>query len=116
MKDASDAWDCNVKANKAILELTHHGNGPVHINLTTTYSPNFQVKKLQTERKIERIMVYDKLPDMPQGKIAVYVGSHVRMSKVLTESIDTFVKHITLWWQSILQPIIMENIKSLISW
>lgn len=90
VKDASDAWDCNVKANKAILELTHHGNGPVHINLTTTYSPNFQVKKLQTERKIERIMVYDKLPDMPQGKIAVYVGSHVRMSKVLTESIDTF--------------------------
>ena len=44
VKDAADAWDCNVKANKAILELTHGGNGPVHVNLTTTYSRNFMVK------------------------------------------------------------------------
>lgn len=90
VKDAADAWDCNVKANKAILELTHRGNGPVHINLTTTYSRNFMVKELKRERKIERLMVYDKFPDIPKGKIAVYIGSHVRMSKSLTESIDFF--------------------------
>lgn len=90
VKDAADAWDCNVKANKAILELTHGGNGPVHINLTTTYSRNFMVKELKRERKIERVMTYGKFPDIPKGKIAVYIGSHVRMSKSLAESIDLF--------------------------
>ena len=33
-----DEWDCNVKLNSALLALRHRGGGPVHINLTTTYS------------------------------------------------------------------------------
>jgi len=90
VKDEADAWDCNVKANKAILELTHCGNGPVHVNLTTTYSRNFMVKELKKERKIERVMAYEKFPDIPNGKIAVYIGAHLKMSKSLTESIDAF--------------------------
>ena len=28
-----DEWLCNRLANEAMLELTHHGCGPVHINM-----------------------------------------------------------------------------------
>lgn len=90
IKDETDAWDCNVKVNKAILELTHHGKGPVHINLTTTYSRNFMVREMSKERKIERLMIYDKFPDIPNGKIVIYVGSHARMTETLIGSIDSF--------------------------
>lgn len=38
-----DRWDCNVKVNNAILELTRNGGGPIHIDLETTYSTNFDV-------------------------------------------------------------------------
>ena len=35
IKDEQDVWDVTLKANRAILELNHHGKGPVHINLST---------------------------------------------------------------------------------
>ena len=38
VKDEDDAWNVMLKANRAILELNHHGCGPVHVNLTTRYS------------------------------------------------------------------------------
>ena len=33
-----DEWNTIVKANTAILEMYHHGTGPVHTNLATVYS------------------------------------------------------------------------------
>lgn len=35
VKDDDDQWNVMLKANMAILELSHRGYGPVHINLTT---------------------------------------------------------------------------------
>ena len=90
VKDEDDRWDCMVKANKAILELDHHGKGPVHINLTTRYSSNFTIKQLPPVRKIERVVLHTDFPSLPTGKIAIFIGSHVRMSKALTASIDAF--------------------------
>ena len=78
VKDDDDAWDCNVKANKAILALKHRGGGPVHINLTTTYSRDFSVKELPKQRVIKRFNIEDGLPVLPQGKIAVFCGSHIQ--------------------------------------
>ena len=72
VRDENDAWDCNVKANEAILALKHHGGGPVHINLTTTYSKDFSVKDLPKQRGIRRYSVEDELPALPKGKIAVF--------------------------------------------
>ena len=45
-----DVWDRTIKVNKALLELKHHGGGPVHINLATTYSRDFSVKELPATR------------------------------------------------------------------
>lgn len=91
IKDSDDEWDVMIKANKAILALNHHGKGPVHINLSTKYSPNFTAKHLPLAHKISRIMPYDEVPRIPEKTtVAIFVGSHVRWSKRLTQSVEKF--------------------------
>lgn len=91
IKDESDAWLCNVNVNKALLESTRHGGGPVHINYSTTYSRDYSVKELPQERVIKRISVSDTLPAISvQGKIAVFIGSHRKFTPEETELIDRF--------------------------
>ena len=46
VKDTTDEWDCTIKINKALHALYRHGGGPVHINLTTTYSRDYSVREL----------------------------------------------------------------------
>ncbi|NMA30684.1 MAG: 2-succinyl-5-enolpyruvyl-6-hydroxy-3-cyclohexene-1-carboxylate synthase, partial [Candidatus Methanofastidiosa archaeon] len=90
IKDDSDIWDCEIKLNNAILELARHGGGPVHINLTTSYSRSFEIKELPRVRIINRITQSDVYPPLPDGRIAVFIGSHAKMSKELTTAIDSF--------------------------
>lgn len=92
VKDADDEWDCTIKANRALLELCHRGTGPVHINLTTTYSRDFTVKILPATRIIRRVTLMDTFPELPYGKIAIYVGTHARWTLAQLESIDAFCK------------------------
>ena len=88
--DREEEWYHTILANKAILELFHHGGGPVHINLTTRYSKDFSVEKLPDTQIIRRYMPYDKLPSIPEGRIAVFVGSHKIFTQLETEAIDSF--------------------------
>ena len=90
VRDENDAWDCNVKVNKAILALKHRGGGPVHINLTTTYSRDFSVKELPKQRVIRHFTTEGALPVLPQGQIAVFCGSHIRWTEEETKAIDRF--------------------------
>lgn len=90
VKDDDDLWDCEIKVNKALLELTRDGGGPVHINLPTAYSKNYEVKELPTYRLIERISPSYQFPELPKGKIGIFIGAHTVFSKALTESIDQF--------------------------
>lgn len=90
IKDDDDLWDCEVKVNKAILELYHHGGGPVHINNPTIYKRTFNTKELPSVRVIDRITLASKFPTLPYGKLAVFIGSHKVMSKEETEILDQF--------------------------
>lgn len=90
VKDDEDYWDCEMKVNKAILELFRHGGGPAHINLPTTYNDSFGSTKLPEVRVIRRIAAGDAFPEFPQGKVAVFVGAHALMSKAETAAIDAF--------------------------
>lgn len=90
VKDDDDLWDCEIKANKALLELSRHGGGPVHINLATGYSTDYSVKELPQSRIIHRINKGNNFPDLPNGKIGIFVGSHKKMSERLTNAIDNF--------------------------
>ncbi len=90
VKDERDAAYVTMQANKAVLELKHNGGGPVHINIFTTYSRDFSVKELPEVRIMRRYMAWDRLPEIPEGRIAVYVGSHARFTEDLTECLDRF--------------------------
>jgi 2-succinyl-5-enolpyruvyl-6-hydroxy-3-cyclohexene-1-carboxylate synthase len=90
IKDDEDLWDCEIKVNKAILELKHLGGGPVHVNLTASSSKNYDVKELPKYRIIKRITANDIYPELPNGKIAVFIGSHVTWSNEQTEVLDNF--------------------------
>ena len=92
VKDDLDEWDCVVKVNKALSELTHRSGGPVHINLETEYSMDFSVVKLPKARIIVRIEGKDmgKMPQMSKGKIGIIIGSYDNMSEALAESIERF--------------------------
>lgn len=90
VKDDEDLWDCEIKVNRAILELKRHGGGPVHINLQTTYSKSYETKELPKTRVIKRITKTSECPDLPTGKVAVFVGAHGIMTKAQTEVLDSF--------------------------
>lgn len=51
VKDEEDFWDCEIKVNKAISELSKDGGGPVHINLPTVYNRDYSAVKLPDVRK-----------------------------------------------------------------
>jgi len=90
IRDDEDEWDVTIKANRAILELNHHGRGPVHMNIETTYCRDFPIKSLPYTRVINRFSYNDNLPELPKGRIAIFVGSHIRMTPEESDAIDKF--------------------------
>lgn len=76
VKDEQDEWECNIKVNRAILELYHRDGGPVHLNIPTTYCPTFNTKELPSQRIINRLYPHDNMPNLDGKRIAILVGSH----------------------------------------
>lgn len=85
-----DEWDVMVKVNKAMIGLTRNGGGPTHINLVTASSSNFTVKEIAPVRKISLYLKEDKFPEIPQGKVGIFVGAHEKWSDELTAAVDNF--------------------------
>lgn len=83
-------WSNTVKINRALLELRHRGGGPVHLNVETTYSRDFSVRELPQARVIRRVMPQDVFPGIPQGRVAVMIGSHQKFTDAETQALDTF--------------------------
>ena len=85
-----DEWDVMVKVNKAMIGLTRNGGGPTHIHLVTASSSNFAVKEIAPVRKISLYLKEDKFPEVPQGKVGIFVGAHEKWSDELTAAVDNF--------------------------
>ena len=85
-----DKWALNVQLNRALLELRRHGGGPVHVNLATTFNDDFSVRELPEARVIKRVCYGDELPPIPEGRVAIFSGSHPRWSDKLTAAVDLF--------------------------
>lgn len=85
-----DRWASEVLINRAILELRHHGGGPAHIDLTTKYSTNYSIKELPTVQAIRRVENTQEFPQIPKGKIGIFVGAHKYWDERLTSVIDKF--------------------------
>lgn len=93
IKDDEDWWNCTIKANRAILALRHNGGGPAHINLPTLYSPSFDIHILPEVRKITRIYSYDVFPELKNRDIAIFVGTHRKMTIEEQNLIDRFCEN-----------------------
>ncbi|WP_316770995.1 thiamine pyrophosphate-binding protein [Pedobacter frigiditerrae] len=89
VKDNDDLWECEIKVNQAILELSRNAGGPVHLNLPTTYNQSFSVAELPAVRKIERITSPDNFPKL-SGRVAVFIGSHKNFTKEEESVLDAF--------------------------
>lgn len=85
-----DEWNCIVKVNEAILELTHNGNGPVHMNVETRQGGTFDVKSIDYVRPIDRLTVKSTFPDIKHNRIAVFVGAHSKWKPELIEKVNRF--------------------------
>lgn len=85
-----DRWACEMAVNRALLELTHRGGGPVHVNLVTTYSENFSVKELPKVRCVDRIEPSGDLPPLDGKRVAVLVGAYAAWTDRLTSALDSF--------------------------
>ena len=85
-----DRWACEASLNRALLELTRDGGGPVHVNLVTTYSGGFDVRKLPAVRCVDRVEPGDGLPSLAGKRVAVYVGAHRAWGDRLTAAVDAF--------------------------
>lgn len=79
-----------LEINKALLALTAKGGGPVHINLETTYSSDFSVRQLPKTRLIRKITWPDVVPDLPSGRIVVFVGAHRPWTESETSLVERF--------------------------
>lgn len=87
-----DEWDCTVKVNKAILGLSFNGGGPCHINLETVYKRDFTEKEIKPVKVINRYTLNSEMPEIPSGKIGIFVGSFPKWSEELTSTVDSFCK------------------------
>lgn len=91
IKDNEDIKQTELLVNKALLAVKSANPGPVHIDLPCCNDDyDFSCKELYDARKIERYEVNDSLPELPNGKIAVYIGSHRDFSEAESEYMDAF--------------------------
>lgn len=86
-----DRWANEVAINDAILEMSRHGGGPAHINMVSDFGTAYTAKELIHTRKITRHFADDaSTPELPNGSIAIFVGSHAPWDKELAECVDAF--------------------------
>lgn len=88
--DARSEILCNLEVNKAILALYHHGGGPAHINLLTLTPSDFSVKSIAPVRAIYRHESTKQMPPLPQGSIAIFIGTHRAFTEEETQALSMF--------------------------
>lgn len=99
INNAEDEWLCNRLVNEALLELTHHGTGPVHINIPIVGRTDlYNEDDIKSERKIS---IYDtnsikgalNVFDYLNGKsIMVVVGQNIEFDQRMISLLDEFYK------------------------
>ena len=93
-----DAWLCNRLVNEALLEINHHGTGPVHINIPIVGATNiYDCVTLPDERKITRFEVEDLEQHMAEyanklidKRIMVVIGQNLYFTNQLIELFNQF--------------------------
>lgn len=99
--DRDDEIYCQRLVNEALLELNHHGTGPVHINVPMkAYNNSFNIKTLPEVTKIDRLCVDEnqelwnqKLDKLKKAnRILVTCGQNSYVSPELNKALTDFFK------------------------
>lgn len=98
----TDYWYCNRCINEALLELNHHGKGPIQINYHMHYGldeiSTYDTKELPVTRKIDRIDVdsynFESIINTLKNKkrILVVGGANYDISENLRTQINLFTE------------------------
>lgn len=90
ISNTEDEWDTLVKVNKALIELSRSGGGPVHINLRAATGAGYETEQLPVAKKIDYYSYNNKLPHINISKVAIFVGSHKIFTPNETAVIEEF--------------------------
>lgn len=90
VKDEEDERLCKNELHRAMLALVSQGGGPAIITLCTHYSSTMNVQELPHFDKVERYRNADKMPILPEGRIAITIGSHRKFTDYEVQYIDAF--------------------------
>ena len=90
IKDNQTKWYNNIEINRSLIKLRQHGGGPVLMNFAAKSNAEFDSDDIPQERFVKLITDSSEWPSMPNGRIAVFIGSHVQMTKSLQDKIDEF--------------------------
>ncbi len=93
-----DRVQCIRTANDAMLELTHHGCGPVQLNIeeldSETWVFDENIEKLPNVRSIKRYSYWEQLEpkELEDKKIMLLIGEHLPFSEEETIFIEDFAE------------------------
>ena len=98
IKNSDDEWLCNRLINEALLEVEHHGNGPVQINIPVVGDTGeFYEGNEGKERKINRVElpisknIWQNYANMLKNKkIMVVVGQNIVFTEKDEENMSEF--------------------------
>lgn len=105
IKDQKDEWYCKRLINEVLLELDHHGIGPVHINIpieegllaiddwfTTTTLPEVELVNridMQTSENIWK----DKFMSLKNKKVLIICGQNYHIKESMIKNIEKISKN-----------------------
>lgn len=99
IKNENDIWYCNRIINEGLLELNHHGKGPVHLNIPfiSHHTDTFSTQELPLVRKITRHDAetgeneWKILSDQLSGKkVLIAWGQSVKITPELDKAVNDF--------------------------
>ena len=91
IKDQEDVKRTELLVDNALVTVNSSNPGPVHIDLPCcNYAYDFSCKTLYNAHKIEKYEANDKLPTLPSGKVAIYIGSHRDFTETESKLMDRF--------------------------
>lgn len=102
IRDSEDEWLCNRLVNEAIIELAHHGKGPVHINVPIVGATDiYDCEVLPDERQISLVDLHsdeilwksyeEKIRNA--HRVLVVVGQNLTFSEETIRNMDTFFEN-----------------------
>ena len=85
VRNEEDEWLCNRLVNEALVEMNHHGSGPVHINIPIMGDGASYVQEVKNER---RIQIIENFHDSDLSRFAKILSEKEKILVVVGQNIQ----------------------------